>query len=79
MDGYVRLFEAVAQFDGAVEDGFVCRAVGVNRVVAEALELVHGACFCRRGGFGFRASNDGERLRVDGVEEVFRLPSGSPG
>lgn len=71
MDGYICLFEAVAQFDGAVEDGFVCRAVGVNRVVAEALKLVDGARFCRRGGFGFRALDDGERLRVDGVKEVF--------
>ena len=46
-DGYICLFEAVSQFDGAVEDGLVRCAVRINGIVAEAFELVHGACFRR--------------------------------
>ena len=41
------LFEAVAQFDGAVEDGLVRCAVRINGIVTEAFELVHGTRFRR--------------------------------
>ena len=41
------LFEAVAQFDGAVEDGVVRCAIRINGIVAKTFELVHGARFRR--------------------------------